>query len=408
MFAEECIHHLSIQNDPSSDKLINEIQVNKDPLKDWVNKEFIANPPNFSNADENSLSILKNMFGLTEAETSYKDSLTTEQKDNIKTMRMAEGDPTYWLQAYLNDFAQKAQMKNYNEWILKMKFLHLIKSSRATMFVETPEKARGKLSKFVEECIKRLKQQEKPNDKLIKEIQKNNKDLLKEWLEERLEKNHAKQSTENKSSDKILLILRYLYSVRYTEALGEEPERYVFQKLMEQKDLLSGFVVIQSLDIYTSPGRRDLNREHDFLLLSAERKVIIAIEIKRELTNNAKKQLEACKEMFEKNFQLDDEWTFYPVIFSFQGNVKGSEKNHVITKPWEVVTWLQDLLSERQFQESETARRQLKDIVWQIIFFYFIFFFFLLNFDNFFPPNSRTYISRNYILLTIFYFVKDA
>lgn len=77
----------------------------------------------------------------------------------------------------------------------------------------------------------------------------------------------------------------------------------MFTKLEESKDLISDFVVLHSLKIYTSPSTTGNNKEYDFLLFSAERKLIVAIEVKQNKAqiNKAKQQLDETK-MFEERF----------------------------------------------------------------------------------------------------------
>lgn len=270
---------------------------------------------------------------------------------------------------HLKELSISTFRKNYDEWIEKMKLLYLI-NSNGEIFSPTWKQCKGTLSEFGKKCIENC-----VNNNIIDYIKDNiDKKSLKEWLKKKIEVDLGKMEC---LSDGIILILKFMFGLKCHEILGEEPERYLFEKFKEKemKELLPDFVIFRSLDIYTTPGCTNLSKEYDFVLLSAERKLIIAIEAKSSKNKKASKdQLKKSKALFENHLGdcLDEEWIFYPVIFIYNGNVDNSEIKHVINTKTDLKEWLTILLTKykkTQSGDSLTASMKQLKMVTQILIF---------------------------------------
>ena len=78
-------------------------------------------------------------------------------------------------------------------------------------------------------------------------------------------------------------------------------ERRVFEKLKSLKnDALQDTVILHSTEIMANLKSKNNYREFDFLIFSWKRRLIIAIETKRSLTEKAFDQLQKCHELLVK------------------------------------------------------------------------------------------------------------
>ena len=144
---------------------------------------------------------------------------------------------------------------------------------------------------------------------------------------------------------------------------------------LQLKTLLSCMLMTSLRDGKSSHIHVPTQKEFDFLLLSAERKLIIAIEAKRSLPNQPFKQLREYQEIFEEGLgdQLDDEWTFYPALYVHKPHEKLKSmmiSNHFIHQETDLEKWLQNVLDENVVKSCKNlvSVEQLKNVLKIIVF----------------------------------------
>lgn len=176
-----------------------------------------------------------------------------------------------------------------------------------------------------------------------------------------------------------------------SNVFGDEVEYYIYQQLKKMGKELNNFVIIHSLELALAGaenGEKD-KAEFDYLLFSAERKLIITIEAKRSLyrtsvskyDGKAFNQLWGCKKIIEQ--YLGDcfegegkKWTFIPMIFTF--NERDCEdlppSSYVVSKS-KLTERLETMINEypeMDEDERKEGREQLKQVLSLIIFVFHI------------------------------------
>lgn len=265
--------------------------------------------------------------------------------------------PQHWLTSQLDSFLKNAEKKDIQGWITKMKLLYLVNS----YIVETQNQycpsweqvCNYGLKKFFQEIIKFLSNKKcSPSTLLLQEMlqemqQEENKlkemggkkeafDNFKQWIKGQVESKLLEIGNLRSKKCCLDITMRYIFGLNYSKCIGEEAEHFVFKQLQKSKDVLSDFVILHSLNTYTAPSTDfKKNKEYDFLLLSAKRKLIVAIEVKRskDKVTHARKQLESTKEMFETKFadEIQGGWRFCPVVFVYE-NVDNNADPDIVTR----------------------------------------------------------------------------
>ena len=307
--------------------------------------------------------------------------------DGIERARttLTKNIPEFWFTKELEAFLQKhigsdITYGDYDTWMVKIKCIHLLREEGPPPLPTTPiptiDLSPKELLPFAQFCVAYLEQCDS-NHHFTKAFKHhaNKEKRLRRWLIKTLEANPLDHNSP----------MKWLFKVNLLDVSGELPERYLFDEL---KDILGDegsktserFVILYASDISlrdgkSSPIHVSTQKEFDFLLLSAERKLIIAIEAKRSLPNQPFKQLREYQEIFEEGLgdQLDDEWTFYPVLYVHKPHeqLKGMMvSNHFIHQETDLEKWLQNVLDENILKprENHVSVEQLKNILKIIVF----------------------------------------
>lgn len=177
--------------------------------------------------------------------------------------------------------------------------------------------------------------------------------------------------------------LRWIFDrVDLREIMGERVEYWLYQELKHMKELLEKFVIIHSLQL--TEVEKKYESEFDFLLLSAERKLIIAIEAKNTLYMYSKKkyqykpfhQLAKCYEMLSKYLGdcftgHGEQWKFVPLVFTFNETDYEKlrpyhEKINVVSKS-SIKEHLKNIMQQFPSSDSQESKDQLKEVLGYIV-----------------------------------------
>ena len=211
---------------------------------------------------------------------------------------------------------------------------------------------------FQNEIIKTLKNQAKKEDnfgaeceKFLKTVKENEIDKItfEDWV-----KKTKEEYPDNFKSDPSI---KWLGNLSWTEG-SEKFEYWFYEELKKNRNVLKDFVILHSSDIKFKTEGEDKKiykqQEFDLILISHQKKLIIGIEIKRTLneqaTDKALKQLETYKNIFEEKFGgiLEEGWTFFPVIAAGYDDFESGEIStlHYINGETDMESWLTDVLDE--------------------------------------------------------------
>uniref|UniRef100_A0A7M5X4Q3 Uncharacterized protein n=1 Tax=Clytia hemisphaerica TaxID=252671 RepID=A0A7M5X4Q3_9CNID len=129
---------------------------------------------------------------------------------------------------------------------------------------------------------------------------------------------------------------------------GEKTEHWFFEQLSSNAaaNILEDAVILQSVTFMTNVSNKK-HQEFDFIIIFWKRKLILGVEIKRQLTDTkAFDQLEKYHKLFEEKLgdQLGHGWIFFPTICVEYANGLG-ETQHFINKNTDIPIWLSGLLS---------------------------------------------------------------
>ena len=192
-------------------------------------------------------------------------------------------------------------------------------------------------SRFIDRCCKELH----PPDKLGYEL-KNFSTKMQDKVNKSIKKELQSCVIENS-------IIKWFFNLELSNISGEEYERLLFEKLFKlfkKKSELSKFIILHSCD-FLIDRRTGKQQEIDFLLFSSQRKVIIAIEVKKTVTRKAFEQLHTYQTIFEERLGdvLDNEWTFIPILFLGHETIK-TVSNHIITPNTNLQSWIPEILEK--------------------------------------------------------------
>ena len=307
--------------------------------------------------------------------------------DGIQRARttLKKNIPGFWFTKELETFLKKhiggdITYGDYDTWMVKIKCIHLLREKGPpplpTIPIPTIDLSPKELLPFTQFCVAYLEQCDRSHHftRAFKDHAKKEK-RLRRWLINTLKANPLDHNSP----------MKWLFKVNLLDVSGELPERYLFNELKgilgdEGSITIENFVILHANDISLRDGKSShihvpTQKEFDFLLLSAERKLIIAIEAKRLLPNQPFKQLREYQEIFEEGLgdQLDDEWTFYPALYVHKPHEKLKSmmiSNHFIHQETDLEKWLQNVLDENVVKSCKNlvSVEQLKNVLKIIVF----------------------------------------
>ena len=155
-----------------------------------------------------------------------------------------------------------------------------------------------------------------------------------------------------------------------SRAVGEIGERWLYEGLKSQRQLLKDAVVLHTLEIKAGKTQQ----EHDFVIFFPNRRLIIGIEAKNKFSDknvdSAKKQLIKLQ-MFLKNQCKLEGWNFHPMIFTMVDTPEHS-LDHFITSDENSfenrIRSIRDKYKELNIAEFKTEKDKLKSILGFLVF----------------------------------------
>ena len=307
--------------------------------------------------------------------------------DGIERARttLQKNIPGFWFTIELEAFLQKhigsdITYGNYDTWMVKIKCIHLLREKGPppipTIAIPTIDLGPKELLPFAQFCVAYLEQCDRTHHftRAFKD-HANKEKRLRRWLINTLKANPLDHNSP----------MKWLFKANLLDVSGELPERYLFDELKgilgdEGSITIEKFVILHANDISLRDEKSShihvpTQKEFDFLLLSAERKLIIAIEAKRSLPNQPFKQLREYQEIFEEGLgdQLDDEWTFYPALYVHKPHEQLKSmmiSNHFIHQETDLEKWFQNVLDENAVKPRKNlvSVEQLKNVLKIIVF----------------------------------------
>uniref|UniRef100_A0A7M5UEM7 Uncharacterized protein n=1 Tax=Clytia hemisphaerica TaxID=252671 RepID=A0A7M5UEM7_9CNID len=249
--------------------------------------------------------------------------------DNLK-----QESPEYWLTKELDAFLQTQALNNeikqdeFNKWIVNLMTLYLMKRELPKVDFQLPSTT---CENFVKESRKKVSEIS-PNSELEETLQYGN-----------IKKNVKKEIKNSPPED---VTLKWLFNVELSQR-GDKIERTFFEELLSlRKDsVLEDTIILPSVHFMTNVKNK-MHQEFDILIFSWSRKLIIGVEIKKNLTThtNAFEQLENYHFIMES--QLGDlfgeGWKFFPVVCSENQDYPITTQ-HYITLKTDVKTWLESV-----------------------------------------------------------------
>ncbi|XP_066925673.1 uncharacterized protein [Clytia hemisphaerica] len=309
-----------------------------------------------------------------------KTTLATTKENLLKNL------PDFWFTKEFDAFMRNNQQQNqqststgnshshnidqtaFDKWRLNAKIMHLVIEFLGTSNLNLPATTVGKDS-FIQGCLLELNTlppcPKRPNNKqnLVKILQGKNgntkKNIIKLYNENPPTNKMAKAVLEMELSD-----------------IGEQSEHSLFEQLSSKAatKILENAVVLSSVNFLTDLNNKR-HQEFDFVIIFWQRKLIIGVEIKRQLTAKtaAFKQLNKYHKQFEERLgdQLVDGWTFFPTIY-VQNDNGLSETQHFINTNTDIPAWLSNIISGFPIAPCQTPfihpLEQLKKVLQLIVF----------------------------------------
>eukprot|EP00111_Clytia_hemisphaerica_P011395 TCONS_00033386-protein len=249
--------------------------------------------------------------------------------DNLK-----QESPEYWLTKELDAFLQTQALNNeikqdeFNKWMVNLMTLYLMKRELPNVDFQLPSTT---CENFVKESRKKVSEIS-PNSELEETLQYGN-----------IKKNVKKEIKNSPPED---VTLKWLFNVELSQR-GDKIERTFFEELLSlRKDsVLEDTIILPSVHFMTNIKNK-MHQEFDILIFSWSRKLIIGVEIKKNLTahTNAFEQLENYHFIMES--QLGDlfgeGWKFFPVVCSENLDYPVTTQ-YYITLETDVKTWLESV-----------------------------------------------------------------
>ncbi|XP_066925663.1 uncharacterized protein [Clytia hemisphaerica] len=309
-----------------------------------------------------------------------KTTLTTTKENLLKTL------PDFWFTKEFDAFMRNNQQQNqqststgnsqshdidqtaFDKWRFNAKIMHLMIEFSGTSNLNLPATTLGK-DKFIEGCLATLKtlssRPTRPEGQQeLQDVLKGNKGNTK--------KNIIKLYNENPPTNEMA---KAILEMELSD-IGEQSEHSLFEQLSSKAapKILENAVVLSSVNFLTDLKNKR-HQEFDFVIIFWQRKLIIGVEIKRQLTANttAFKQLDKYHKQFEERLgdQLGDGWTFFPTIY-VQNDNGLSETQHFINTNTDIPVWLSNIISRFPIAPCQTPfmhpLEQLKKVLQFIVF----------------------------------------
>ncbi|XP_066924418.1 uncharacterized protein [Clytia hemisphaerica] len=266
----------------------------------------------------------------------FKDSpvldFDIEEQARITLENLKQNEPNLWFTKALEDFIKTQTTgavfndKDFEKWKLNCKVLYLmvkeLNDENLNLSSTTSEH-------FLDKCIDLLYNCTPYSD-------------LKRKLTDRKVKALVNQSIEkNPPTDPRV---HWFFDLQLSER-GEKLERDFFEKLLEIKTspVLKDIVILSSMEILTHIPRK-MHQEFDYLIISYSRKLIIGMELKRNLNSNtAFEQLIKYQAVFEERLadQLGNGWTFHPVLCVEKDQFSCSSRHYINIADTDIESWLE-------------------------------------------------------------------
>ena len=196
---------------------------------------------------------------------------------------------------------------------------------------------------------------------LAKLPNRNGKKNLKREVEKLIDQNPPEDSN-----------LQWFYKLQLSER-GEEIEHNFFDRLVSmQGDILNDTVILQSVCFLTDIEKKN-HQEFDVVIFSWSRKLVIGIEMKRQLTDTAFEQIEKYHVLFEERLgdQFGVGWTFFPVICVGK-DAEMFENLHYISIETDIKLWLSAIFNRFPVQNIRLTFsppiKQLRNVLRLIVF----------------------------------------
>eukprot|EP00111_Clytia_hemisphaerica_P003860 TCONS_00011088-protein len=277
--------------------------------------------------------------------------------DNLKNK-----SPYFWFTTALERFIQtqnngEINQKQFDHWILNVKVLYLVIEN-----VPQPEDLNllsTTSSNFITDCINELNKYA-PTSNLI--------GILSPVKMKTVKKNILKE-IENSPTNHLTLL--WFFNLQISEC-GEKTERSFFDKIysLQEDDILNDTVILSAVNFLIDFENKK-HQEFDFLIFSWTRKLIIGIEVKRQLTDEkAFNQLQKYHSIFQNKLadQLGLGWNFFPVIYVEKELSTLPVTNHYIDSNTDIEMWLSTITNLFLENQNRQSIEDLKKVLQLIVF----------------------------------------
>ena len=301
----------------------------------------------------------------------YREERSTLSDENtyeviVRTLNNLE--PTSWITQEINTFItgrNEVTKKDFELFLLNVDMVYLVKKS-VPSWPHSPI-CNLDLSDCIDECNNILQAANKTSPvslefsqlctmKAVNKISKFMKNILvkfplkKHWVIERFD----------------------TIKTDLVEISAERAEKFVYEQLKEVIKI-PDIVIIQGCHIYCDIANNRM-REIDFLLLSAERKILISIECKRSYTDTAIDQVTKFKGTIEMCVGdiLDSSWSYIPMVYFdiLDYTVPKQPLEQVLCRKTDWKAWYNALLAKFPtiHNSSTTAETQLHEVIQLLVF----------------------------------------
>ncbi|XP_066929108.1 uncharacterized protein [Clytia hemisphaerica] len=256
---------------------------------------------------------------------------------------LKQHQPGKWLTEELDAFlqTQSTGLANgddinkllFEKWILNIKLMYLITEELKVDNLTFQKRATSETIDFIQECINQLRQPCPLKNLLSTSTLETTKREVKYLVKQ------------NPPKDSNLL---WLFGLKLSER-GDPVERWLFNRILNDiKDFLPEVVILQSVTFLPKIAYNKNHQEYDFLIFSWPRKLIIGIEVKRQLLEHtAFNQLEKYHKIIEENLgdQLDQDWKFHPVI-CVEKDIHSLQSHHYISRETDLLSWITNVFKK--------------------------------------------------------------
>ena len=274
------------------------------------------------------------------------------EKQILKTLEnLLREMPKYWFSEQLDLFVRQqgsftqgqANSKDFDKWILNCKMMYLVAAELGVINNTKFPTTTSETDVFIQGCVTELssKSPRKQLETILKSF------LLKlpsTTAMKNLKKEIAKLIEQNPPADSNI---QWLFDLQLGDR-GEEIEHSFFDKLLSLRDssILNDTVILQSVCFITDIKNKK-HQEFDLLIFSWSRKLVIGIEIKRQINETAFKQIKRYHTLFEERLgdQFGSGWTFFPVI-CVEKDTQGLQGQHYVDIETDTKSWLLSILNQ--------------------------------------------------------------